>query len=664
MSNTPRTPSHREDRPVNTQRVLSGRYELGELIGRGGMADVFRGVDTRLGRTVAVKLLRPDLARDPQFQARFKREAQAVAGLNHPSIVAVFDTGDHAVPGDHEDTVRVPYIVMEFVSGKTIRDLVRAKDVTIDQAIDFTLGVLSALDYSHKAGIVHRDIKPANVMFCPDSNSIKVMDFGIARAIADSAATMTQTQAVVGTAQYLSPEQARGEAVDARSDLYSAGCLLYEMLTGRPPFIGDSPVSVAYQHVREIPEPASSLNPEVSAALDSVLMKALQKNRADRFQDAAAFRRALRAARNGVPVTAPAASEAPTDPTNAVPRHDPLAPTAAFSLTGTNFLDDSHGGRLRPAEETPAEETSDDDVQQPAGTELYGIADTGSLPLALPAEREHTQRQTSRRRTWIATLAVLTLLVLAGGGLWLYNLMNQAPAPAARVLVPTVNSLTESEALQRLYNAGFKPQLKRLQHETIPKGTAIGTVPTAGSSMDPNSDIILNISEGPSAITLPTDLPGRTEAAARDLLHQKGLTGVLTTKMSNNPTVPVGIVITTNPAPGQIVGVADNIEIVVSTGKVAVPQLIGLPLAEAQAKLTDLGLKLNPTEVENSQVAPGKVTGQTDAADSLVEQGKTIAVTVAKAPAPRPSPTPTPTPTPTPSKSASKEDASFGGLVP
>ena len=660
MSNTPRTPSHREERPANTQRVLSGRYELGELIGRGGMADVFRGLDTRLGRTVAVKLLRPDLARDPQFQARFKREAQAVAALNHPSIVAVFDTGDHAVPGDHDDSVRVPYIVMEFVSGKTIRDMVRAKDVTIDQAIDFTLGVLSALDYSHKAGIVHRDIKPANVMFCPDSNSVKVMDFGIARAIADSSATMTQTQAVVGTAQYLSPEQARGEAVDARSDLYSAGCLLYEMLTGRPPFIGDSPVSVAYQHVREIPEPASSLNPDVSAALDSVLMKALQKNRADRFQDAAAFRRALRAARSGVPVTAPSASEAPTDPTNEVPRHDPLAPTAAFSLTGAKFLDDSPGGRLRPAEETP----DDEEVLQPAGTELYGIADTGSLPLALPVEREHTPRQKTRRRTWIATLVVLTLLVLAGGGLWLYNLMNQAPPQATKVLVPTVTSLTESEALQRLYNAGFKPQLQRLQHESIPKGTAIGTVPTSGSSMDANSDIILNISEGPSAITIPTDLPGRTEAAARDLLHQTGLTGALTTKMSNNPTVPVGIVITTNPAPGQVVAVADAVEIVVSTGKVAVPQLIGLPLAEAEAKLKEQGLVLKATEVENSQVAPGKVTGQADAADSLVEQGKTITVTVAKAPAPPPPPSPSPTPTPTPTKSASKEDAALGGLFP
>jgi len=659
MNNAPLTPPSREDRPVNTQRVLSGRYELGELIGRGGMADVFRGVDTRLGRTVAIKLLRPDLARDPQFQARFKREAQAVAALNHPSIVAVFDTGDHAVPGDHNDRVRVPYIVMEFVSGKTIRDLIRAKDVSIDQAIDFSLGVLSALDYSHKAGIVHRDIKPANVMFCPESNSVKVMDFGIARAMADSAATMTQTQAVVGTAQYLSPEQARGETVDARSDLYSAGCLLYEMLTGRPPFIGDSPVSVAYQHVREIPDPASSLNPEVSLALDTVLMKALQKNRADRFQDAGAFRRALRAARSGIPVTPPAASEAPTDPTDEVPQFDPSAPTA-FSLTGAKFLDEAPGGRLRPAADTPEDEA----LLEADGTELYGTADTGSLPLALPAEREQTPGQKSRRRTWIATLVVLTLVVLAGGGLWLYNLMNQVPPQATKVLVPTVTSMSESDALQRLYNAGFKPELRRLEHDTIPKGTAIDTVPSAGSSLAANSDIILNISEGPSSVTIPTDLPGRTEAATRDLLHQRGLTGALTTKLSNDPAVPAGIVITTNPAPGKVVGVADAVEIVISTGKVAVPQLIGLPVAEAEAKLTAQGLKLNVTEVENSQVAPGKVTGQADAADSLVEQGKTITVTVAKAPAPPPAPSPAPSPTPSPTKTTAKEGAVLDGLLP
>ena len=553
MSNTPRTPSHREERPANTQRVLSGRYELGELIGRGGMADVFRGLDTRLGRTVAVKLLRPDLARDPQFQARFKREAQAVAALNHPSIVAVFDTGDHAVPGDHDDSVRVPYIVMEFVSGKTIRDMVRAKDVTIDQAIDFTLGVLSALDYSHKAGIVHRDIKPANVMFCPDSNSVKVMDFGIARAIADSSATMTQTQAVVGTAQYLSPEQARGEAVDARSDLYSAGCLLYEMLTGRPPFIGDSPVSVAYQHVREIPEPASSLNPDVSAALDSVLMKALQKNRADRFQDAAAFRRALRAARSGVPVD------------------------GAFRQRGPH----------RPHQRgSPA---------RPPGAHGSFLPDRRQVPRRFPRRPAAARRRNARRRGSAA----------AGGHRTLWHCGHRQPAagaagrtrahPAPEVAPPHLDrdargphaagagrrrplAVQPHEPGPAAGNQGTgshgdvpdgirgpaKALQRRLQTAAPtaaardhPKGTAIGTVPTSGSSMDANSDIILNISEGPSAITIPTDLPGRTEAAARDLLHQTGLTGALTTKMSNNPTVPVGIVITTNPAPGQVVAVAD-----------------------------------------------------------------------------------------------------------
>ena len=616
------------------------------------MADVFRGLDTRLGRTVAVKLLRPDLARDPQFQARFKREAQAVAALNHPSIVAVYDTGDHAVPGDHHDTVRVPYIVMEFVSGKTIRDLVRAKEVTIDQAIDFTLGVLSALDYSHKAGIVHRDIKPANVMFCPGSNGIKVMDFGIARAIADSAATMTQTQAVVGTAQYLSPEQARGETVDARSDLYSAGCLLYEMLTGRPPFIGDSPVSVAYQHVREIPEPAASLNPEVSPALDSVLAKALEKNRADRFQDAAAFRRALRAARSGVGVTPSPASEAPTDPTNTVARFDGAA-TAAHSLTGAKFLDETPSGPLRPGADNPgyAREAAETEAGTVHSTEYFGWTDQERRP----AEREPSSLQRSRRRAWVATLVVLTALVLTGGGLWLYNTMNQEPPPVAKVQVPPVTALAESEALQRLYNAGFKPQIRRLEHASIPKGNAIGTAPTAGSSLDANSEVTLNISAGPSTVAIPADLPGRTEAAARDILRQNGLVGAPTTTMANSPEVPAGAVITTNPAPGESVPVGSTVELIVSTGKVAVPQLIGLQQADAEAALTAVGLQIRVTEVENSQVQPGKVTGQSDAAETSVEQGKIILVTVAKAPEPVPDPTPTPTPTPSTTKPRSSD---------
>ncbi|WP_285246537.1 Stk1 family PASTA domain-containing Ser/Thr kinase [Pseudarthrobacter sp. efr-133-R2A-89] len=647
MNESSRTPLHREDNlPVDNRRVLSGRYELGSLIGRGGMADVYRGTDTRLGRTVAIKLLRPDMARDPQFQARFKREAQAVAALNHPSIVAIFDTGEHLVHDGSAEDVRVPYIVMEFVEGKTLRDMIRAKEVTIDHAIDYCLGVLAALEYSHKAGIVHRDIKPANVMYCPGTNSVKVMDFGIARAIADSSATMTQTQAVVGTAQYLSPEQARGETVDARSDLYSAACLLYEMLTSRPPFVGDSPVSVAYQHVREIADPPSSLNPDVSPALDTVIAKALQKNRDDRFQDAAAFRRALRAAKAGVAVPAVAASEAPTDPNDHVPDAQPR--TEAFAATGASFLDDAPTGRL-----AAAGLYHDDD---PAGPLEVADAHTAAepLPLGLPPEREPSKRQKSRRRAWIATLVIFTLLVLAGAGLWLYETVNR-PAPVAKVQIPSVAAMTESAALQTLYNANLRPKITRLQNDTVAKGTAIGTDPTAGASMDPGAEVVLNVSDGPSAVKIPDSLPGKTEAAARDILRQVGLVGAPSTTTANSATVPAGIVITSNPAPGQSVGVGTSVELVVSTGKVVVPELRGLSREEAEAALKGIGLVPLVVEVENSQVEPGKVTDQSDPVNAAVEQGKTITVVVAKAPAPAPSPTPTPSDTPTPTPKPTKK---------
>lgn len=649
MNDSTRTPLHREDSlPVDKQRVLSGRYELGGLIGRGGMADVHSGVDTRLGRTVAIKLLRPDMARDPQFQARFKREAQSVAALNHSSIVAIYDTGEHVVPDGTED-IRVPYIVMEFVEGKTLRDLIRAKEVSIDRAIEYTLGVLAALEYSHKAGIVHRDIKPANVMYCESSNSIKVMDFGIARAMADSSATMTQTQAVVGTAQYLSPEQARGETVDARSDLYSAACLLYEMLTSRPPFIGDSPVSVAYQHVREIPEPASSLNPEISPALDSVLAKALQKNRDDRFQDAAAFRRALRAARAGVAVPALASSEAPTDPHDHVPTPEHTPATEAFALTGGDFLDDAPDGR-RSADDT----RTDGPILPLMAASTSAGPDSGELPLGFTPERERTARQKSRRRTWIATLVIFTLLVLGGGGLWVYSIVNRPAPPPAKIPVPVVAALTESAALQELYGSNLRPKSQRVKHETVPAGVAIGTDPVAGTELDPSAEVILNISDGPAAVKIPENLPGQTEAAARDILRQNGLLGAASTTTANSATVPGGRVITTSPAPGQQVPVGSTVEIVISTGKVAMPELRGRTRADAEAALKELGLVPVVQEVENSEVEAGRVTDQSDAVNSSVDQGKTVAIVVAKEPPPPPpvtTPTPTPTPTPTSTKS-------------
>lgn len=636
---------------MSGSRVLNGRYELVELLGRGGMADVHLGRDIRLGRTIAVKILRPDLARDPQFQARFRREAQAVAGLNHPSIVAVYDTGDTIQEGQgsagHEPT-RLPYIVMEYVQGRTLRDLIRENGVGIDQAIGYTLGVLSALEYSHRSGIVHRDIKPANVMVTHEGNSVKVMDFGIARAIADASATMTHTQAVIGTAQYLSPEQARGETVDARSDLYSAACLFYEMLTGRPPFIGDSPVSVAYQHVRETAAAPSQFNSEVSPALDSVLARALQKDRDDRFQDAASFRRALSAAKAGVQL-APAApmttdqlaAEIPTtlhpatEPisTQVVPvpavveENEPTTRAVAKVLAGgsltTGDIDDSPDPVDSGAEIMPLESASDGEI-------------------------ERTRRR--RRRAWIITLFLALLVVLGGGGYLLYSMFTNTSSPPT-VTVPKVAGMTETDALSSLFNAKLKSTTERVFSDTVKAGYVIGTHPAEGSSVAPESLVTLKVSKGPATIEIPTSLIGMTESAARDTLRQRGLIPGTTT-MVDNPKLPRGQVVSTSPAAGEKVGAESVVNLNVSSGQVKMPALYGVSRQEAQNIINALGARIsvNFVEEENSQVPPGTVTGQDPEPGTEVDQNALVTVKLSKAP-PTSSPRPTATPTPSPTSS-------------
>ncbi len=336
MSETPPGPPPPDEPgpPPPTGALIGGRYEVGELLGRGGMAEVRKGHDSRLGRVVAIKRLRTDLASDTTFQARFRREAQSAASLNHPAIVAVYDTGEEpSTDGTH---VAQPYIVMEFVAGRTLRDILReGRKILPERALEITSGVLSALDYSHRAGIIHRDIKPGNVMLTP-SGDVKVMDFGIARAMSDSN-TMTQTAAVVGTAQYLSPEQARGETVDSRSDVYSAGCLLYELLTGRPPFVGDSPVAVAYQHVREPAQPPSDHDTDLPPAVDAIVMKSLAKRREDRYQSAAAMRSDIERYLAGRPVQAPvpapvaaAGPPPPVEETSATTVRPPVPPREEY----------------------------------------------------------------------------------------------------------------------------------------------------------------------------------------------------------------------------------------------------------------------------------------------------------------------------------------------
>src|SRR3978361_1480603 len=282
-----------------TGHLFGDRYQVGDTLGFGGMSEVHRGRDLRLGRDVAIKVLRADPPRDPSFQTRFRREAQNAASLNHPAIVAVYDTGE-----TQGETGPIPYIVMEYVDGETLRDLLKREgSLAPKRAMEIVADVCAALDFSHRHGIVHRDIKPANVMLTR-AGAVKGMDFGIARAVADGQAPRPATAAGIGTAQYLSPEQARGEAVDARSDVYATGCVLYELLTGHPPFTGDSPVAVAYQHVRENPQGPSSVNHAVPPALDSIVMKALAKNPLNRYQTAAEMRADLQRALSGQAVEA------------------------------------------------------------------------------------------------------------------------------------------------------------------------------------------------------------------------------------------------------------------------------------------------------------------------------------------------------------------------
>lgn len=626
---------------MSIPRVLNDRYEIGELLGRGGMADVYKAQDIRLGRTVAIKLLRADVARDSQLQARFRREAQAVAGLNHPAIVAVYDTGEH-VSGDHPgDGAHVPYIVMEYVHGKTLRDLIRAKNITIEQALEYSMGVLAALDYSHRAGIVHRDIKPANVMVTEDEHGVlgqvKVMDFGIARSISDSAATMTQTQTVMGTAQYLSPEQARGESVDARSDLYSAGCLLYEMLAGRPPFTGDSPVSVAYQHVRELPPAPSTFNTALTPALDALLMRALQKDRQQRFQDAASFRRALRAA--GAGVMPP-------------PGHDQPAHAEANQTTVIATVADTIAS-------TPLQDLHD---AGPSSRAMAKVMAGGALTTeeVVPEEPEDVAPAVKRRRrAWMVTLFVLLAIMLGGGAVLGYNMLNQAPAAVVQETIPALAGMAKDDAMFRLKNLGMDPRSTEEFSAEVDKGDVIRTDPEAGTATELGTSVEVFVSKGPSEVQIPAEVTGRTEGDVRQDLIDLGLL-IRSTDLVNDGSVGANLVVTTDPAPGAKVPVGTSVTIKVSTGQVSMPSLFDLTKDPALVKETVTAalkqvsehLEVTFEEAENSVVAPGMVTGQSIQGGTDVAQRTTVVVTLAKAPEPE-EPTPTPTPTPTPKQTES-----------
>lgn len=576
-------------------RMLGNRYEVGRLLGYGGMAEVHLARDTRLGRDVAIKILRSDLARDHTFQVRFRREAQSAASLNHPAIVSVYDTGT-----DPSTDPATPYIVMEFVEGQTLRDLLRQEEVLEPpQAMRIVAEMCGALDFSHRNGIVHRDVKPGNVMITP-AGRVKVMDFGIARAVSDTAATMTATAAVVGTAQYLSPEQARGESVDARSDVYAVGCVLYELLTGKPPFTGDSPVAVAYQHVRELPTVPSRINAAVPPELDAITMKALSKNPANRYQSAAEMQDDLDRAIMGERVhAAPVLSE--EEATTVIPSIPPVPPSARMARGA-------------------------DDVQQRSGVS---------------------------GRTW-ALLAALAALVLVAAFLVVPALFGNDEPTADTVAVPALTGQTLDEATATLEGAGLQVgDVATVTSSVSEKDKVVGSDPDADEDVERGSKVNLSIGAGPTQVSVP-DVVGMTKDEAEKALTDAQLT---VSFLDQDSPQAAGTVLSTSPAAGTAAPESSTVTVFVSTGKIALPNVIGKSQADAVQILTDAGFtSVNPFPQESDEGAPGTVIGQ-NPVTGPVAPDTTIDLGIATAPPTTTSAPPTSSAPPTnsapPSSSAS-----------
>ena len=562
--------------------IGNGRYEMAGLLGRGGMAEVRRAQDVRLGRPVAIKRLRVDLASDPTFQARFRREAQSAASLNHPTIVAVYDTGEE----DAEDGsgLMLPYIVMELVEGRTLRDILReGRKILPERALEITSSVLDALDYSHRAGIVHRDIKPANVMLTP-AGDVKVMDFGIARAIADSSATMTQTAAVVGTAQYLSPEQARGEQVDARSDLYSTGCLLFELLTGRPPFVGDSPVSVAYQHVREEAVAPSTIDPEISPAIDAITLKALAKPVDQRYQSASEMRADIGRALEGRSVLAPAVTAGEETQAFLPPPPIDAAPTSV----------------------TPAYRTED--------------------------------REEPRRRTGLWVL--LVLLVLAAIAAAAFYFFKPSGNDVTQVNVPNVVGKTLPQAEKALEDANLVVGEENAVASDEKKGSVLRQSETPGSLVAEGTAVDITYSGGPKTAIVP-DVSNMNLQQATAALEDKGFQVI--PQVDNESTEGKNQVTRSDPGPSTRLPVGSQVKVFYSSGFKTVPSVVGMTQRNATAALESAGFSVVPSDIA-SDLPKGTVVSQTPDGGSKEPFGTTVVIRISLGPTETTTPT-TPTDT-------------------
>ncbi|WP_433290752.1 Stk1 family PASTA domain-containing Ser/Thr kinase [Pseudonocardia sp. CA-142604] len=569
---------------MTTPRLLSERYELGEVLGYGGMSEVHRGLDTRLGRDVAVKVLRADLARDPQFQMRFRREAQNAAALNHPAIVAVYDTGEVA-----GESGPLPYIVMEYVDGQTLREIVKTTGPMSQQrVIEVMADVCAALDFSHRHNIIHRDVKPANIMI-NRAGAVKVMDFGIARALGEGQ-NVTQTAAVIGTAQYLSPEQARGEAVDARSDVYAAGCVLFELLTGDPPFTGDTPVAVAYQHVREDPRRPSEVNPSVPAALDAVVLKALSKNPLNRYQSAAEMRSDLVRVRSG---------------------QSPMAPLVMSEDERTAML--AAGPSTGP-------------------TRRLNGGGRHTMPPAAPIDYDDYYDDAPRRSTARTVGIVVAVLVALGlVGFVAYQIFSPPP-PTPQVAVPNVVGQSQQDARNQILAARLSvSSVVEVPSQASQIDQVLSTDPPVGTEVAERSGVTLQIGRGPDTVSVPA-LTGKTVEEATALLKDRGLEmGTQTTKETNDANL-VGKIISSTPGPGEDARGRSQVAVVIGAEQttVQVPDVSGRDPDDAEEELTKAGFRVSGRQDVNGGGDEGSVAGTNPPAGSKVARGSQIVLQVSR----------------------------------
>jgi len=554
-------------------RLLAGRYQIGDLIGRGGMADVHVGIDSRLGRRVAIKLLKPALATDPAFRSRFRREAQEAAKMAHPTIVRIFDAGEETIVDETGVEVQLPFIIMEFVDGRLLKDMIADGPIEQGEAVRIISQVLTALEYSHRAGVVHRDVKPGNIMVTA-TGQVKVMDFGIARAVSDSSASIAETSTIVGTAQYFSPEQARGEAVDARTDLYSSGIVLFEMLTGRAPFTGDNPVAVAYQHVNQQALPPSAFNPRVSPALDAVVLRAMAKDRFERFQTAGEFRiDAETAAAGSIPVR----KSAQPNEFNA-------------TLFGVN-----------PNSRTGSEAT----FRQLHVDQNDRVARTQNRPPV----------------AWIwGGVAVLIVIILAVF-MWVQSVSQPTVLTGnVSIAVPDVAGTSYDDAQKALSDAKLVADRVDQPSADVAVNSVIGTDPEAGVKVAPGESITVYVSSGAATVKVP-QITGKDQVAAAADLEAAGLLAA-TPVPTFSPTIKAGTVVSSSPAPGEAVAQGSTVTVTISNGKVDVPDVVGQDVGAATTAL--IALQLDVKAVGDLSCSGGKISSQS----AKGEQPQKSAITI------------------------------------